>query len=81
MRKEKVMEIKEKTLKDVRREMVDRINSIHAKLDIIASVTAAGDEAEVSLRSIRQLSSEGLANVEELMDLWGEQERLIEIAK
>jgi hypothetical protein len=73
--------MRERTLEDVRREMVDRINSVHAKLDIIASVTAAGDEAEVSLRSIRQLSSEGLANVEELMDLWDEQERLIEIAK
>jgi hypothetical protein len=75
------MEVKERSLENVRREMVDRINSVHAKLDIIASVTEAGDEAEVSLRSIRQLSSEGLVSVEELMDLWGEQERLIEAVK
>jgi hypothetical protein len=75
------MEVKERSLEDVRREMVDRINSVYAKFDIISSVTAAGDESEVSLRSIRQLSSEGLKSVEELMDLWGEQERLIEATK
>jgi hypothetical protein len=31
------MEVKERSLDDVRREMVERIKSIHAKLDVIAS--------------------------------------------
>lgn len=75
------METKERTLEDVRREMVDCISSVHAKFDIMASATEAGDESEVSLRTIWQLSSEGLEIVEKMMDLDSEQQRLMDAAK